>query len=46
MVSRSDRREWNKLRDIHFEMGLQKYADGSVLVSFGETKIICSANMK
>jgi len=42
-MSRPDNRNPDALRPISFEPGFAGHADGSVLVSFGETKVICSA---
>ena len=33
------------MRPIHFERGYTSYAEGSVLVSFGGTKVICTASI-
>lgn len=35
-----------QLRDITIETGINKYAEGSVLVSFGDTKVICTASVE
>ncbi len=40
---RSDGRKPNELRKIEFETGIAANATGSVLVSFGNTKVICAA---
>jgi len=42
-MNRSDNRSPDALRSISFQPGIAGHADGSVLVSFGETKVICSA---
>lgn len=36
----------NELREIKFTPGYAKYAEGSVLVEFGETKVICTASFE
>jgi len=41
--SRFDGRMPAQLRDIKFETGIAPNATGSVLVSFGNTKVICAA---
>ena len=33
------------MRPIHFELGYTCHAEGSVLVSFGQTKVICTASI-
>ncbi len=43
---REDGRNDNQLRPVSIETGFQKYPDGSVLISCGETKVICSAYAK
>ncbi len=44
-IIRSEGRSVNQMREISFERGFQKYAEGSCLVSFGQTKVICSASI-
>jgi ribonuclease PH len=43
MVIRKENRKNNELRDIKFARNFTKYADGSVLVEFGDTKVIVTA---
>jgi ribonuclease PH len=43
MSSRFDGRKADQLRPISFEANIAPYATGSVLVSFGCTKVICAA---
>ncbi|PIE47638.1 MAG: ribonuclease PH [Gammaproteobacteria bacterium] len=45
-MSRIDNRQLNELRNITFERNYTKYAEGSVLVSFGETKVLCNATVE
>lgn len=40
---RSDGRRWNETRQILIEPNYIKNADGSCLISFGNTKVICTA---
>jgi ribonuclease PH len=40
---RADGRRADQLRPISFEANIAPYATGSVLVSFGQTRVICSA---
>ena len=43
---RIDKREWNDLRKISFEPNYTLHAEGSVLVSFGLTKVLCTASVE
>jgi ribonuclease PH len=48
MAAASDRpsgRAPNAMRPIQFERGFTCHAEGSVLVSFGQTKVICTASV-
>ena len=45
MNDRIDGRAPNQLRPVSFETGFTKHAEGSVLVSFGETKVLCNVSM-
>jgi ribonuclease PH len=38
-------RQSNQLRDIRITTNFTKYAEGSVLVEYGETKVICTASV-
>src|SRR3989344_1117596 len=40
---RHRKRENNQLRDIRLTRHYTKYAEGSVLVEFGDTKVLCTA---
>lgn len=42
---RIDGRTPNQLRPIEFEIGFSKYAEGSVLVKFGDTHVLCNASL-
>ncbi len=44
--SRLDGREENQLRPITFQRQFTRYAEGSVLVSCGETKVLCNASVE
>lgn len=46
MLKRSYNRKPDELRPIKFTRGFTKYADGSVLVEFGETKVITTASIE
>ncbi|MCD4688667.1 MAG: ribonuclease PH [Desulfuromonadaceae bacterium] len=43
---RADGRLPNQLRPISFLRGFTRYAEGSVLVSFGETRVLCNATIE
>ncbi len=43
---RRDGRKPNELRPISFQRPFLKYAEGSVLVRFGDTHVICSASVE
>ncbi|MFM1892470.1 MAG: ribonuclease [Pseudomonadota bacterium] len=36
----------DQMREIHFQRRFTKHAEGSVLVSFGDTKVICTATVE
>lgn len=42
---RPSKRENNQLREISFERHYTKHAEGSVLVSYGDTKVICNVSI-
>ena len=46
MVRRAKGRSFDQLRDITIERNINKYAEGSVLVSFGDTRVICTASVE
>ena len=46
MVQRAKGRSFDQLRDITIERNINKYAEGSVLVSFGDTRVICTASVE
>ena len=43
---RIDNRENNQLRPISFVRNFTKHAEGSVLVCYGETKVLCTASIE
>jgi len=43
---RPDKRTLDQLREINFEMDYTMHAEGSVLVSFGNTKVLCTVSIK
>jgi ribonuclease PH len=42
---RSDGRGPNDLRPISFQLGVQKWAEGSCIVQFGDTRVLCAATI-
>ncbi|MDT8440310.1 MAG: ribonuclease PH [Desulfuromonadales bacterium] len=43
---RSDQRRDDQLRPVTFVRDFTRYAEGSVLVSFGETRVLCNASVE
>ena len=39
-------REANQAREIRFTRNYTKHAEGSVLVEFGDTKVLCTASIE
>lgn len=46
MTSRIDGRALDQLRPVRIERGFNRYAEGSALVSFGDTKVMCTASVE
>ena len=44
-IPRPSGRAPNQLRDIKLTRNYTKHAEGSVLVEFGDTKVICTASV-
>jgi ribonuclease PH len=44
--ARRDGRSTDSLRPITFERGVASYAEGSCLISFGETKVLCAVSVE
>lgn len=44
--SRPDGRQAGELRPVTFERRFTRYAEGSVLVSFGDTRVLCNASVE
>jgi ribonuclease PH len=42
---RADGRAFDQLRPVSFERGFTRHAEGSVLVSFGHTRVLCTASV-
>ena len=45
-ITRYDGRNPEQLRPVAFEANYTRYAEGSVLVSFGETRVLCNATVE
>ena len=45
-LPRHDGRQASQLRQIKVERGFTRYAEGSVLISFGETRVLCNASIE
>jgi ribonuclease PH len=43
---RHDGRQTDQLRQIKIERGFTRYAEGSVLICFGETRVLCNASVE
>ncbi|MCC5977239.1 MAG: ribonuclease PH [Salinarimonas sp.] len=43
---RPSKRQSDQLRPVTLERGVARYAEGSCLVSFGETKVLCAASLE
>ena len=44
-MERKEGRNHNQLRDVSIETNVNIHAEGSVLISFGNTKVICNASI-
>ena len=45
-ITRSDQRRPDQLRPITLEAGIAPHASGSVLIGFGQTRVICAATIE
>ena len=45
-IHRSNNRTANELRNVVIETDVNKHAEGSALVSFGDTKVLCTATVE
>lgn len=46
MIARADKRKPNELRPVKFELDYVRYPEGSVLVSFGDTRVLCNVSIE
>ena len=45
-VTRPSGRAFDQLRDVRIERQFTKHAEGSVLISFGDTRVLCTASVE
>ena len=45
MISRKNDRNYNSIREISLENNYSSYAEGSCMVKFGNTHILCTASV-
>jgi ribonuclease PH len=45
-MDRAGGREWDRMRDFRITMNYLRFAEGSVLVEMGHTKVLCAATME
>ncbi|MEK9720410.1 MAG: ribonuclease PH [Quisquiliibacterium sp.] len=45
-IGRPDGRSFDSLRPVRLTRGFTRYAEGSVLVEFGETRVLCTASIE
>ncbi|AZR73385.1 ribonuclease PH [Anoxybacter fermentans] len=45
-MERIDGRKWDQLREVRITRNFTKYAEGSVLIETGNTKVICTASVE
>ena len=45
-MTRIDNRKYDQIRDVKITRNYTKYAEGSVLIEMGETKVICTASVE
>jgi ribonuclease PH len=43
---RRDGRAWNEMRPVRFNVGFVEHAEGSVLIEFGSTRVLCNATVE
>jgi ribonuclease PH len=43
---RPDQRRNHDLRPVHLEIGVSRYAEGSALIKFGNTHVLCTASLE
>src|SRR5271168_323169 len=43
---RPSKRAADEMRPVSFERGVARYAEGSCLIRFGETRVLCAASLR
>jgi len=46
MLQRKDGRGANQLRELRIDLDVNKYAEGSALITLGDTKVLCTASQE
>ncbi len=44
-MNRANRRAADQIRPVYFDRGFTQHAEGSVLISFGDTRVLCTASV-
>ena len=44
-MNRANRREADQMRPVCFDRGFTRHAEGSVLITFGDTRVLCTASV-
>ncbi len=45
-MKRADGRSWDELREVKITPGFQSFAEGSVLIELGHTRVLCSVSLE
>lgn len=45
-MARIDGREFDQIRDLKITRNYTKYAEGSVFIEMGDTKVLCNASIE
>ena len=45
-MTRIDRRDQDQLRPVTIETGVQEFAEGSVMISTGKTRVLCAVSVE
>ena len=44
-MTRPSQRQLDQMRDVSFDFGFSKHAEGSCLIRFGDTHVLCTASL-
>ena len=44
-MNRAKQRAADQLRPVYFDRGFTRHAEGSVLIAFGDTRVLCTASV-